>query len=102
MHKLGFSPPPKLIKLCRILNNEVHAKVKIGEHLSSEFKGNKDFRQGYAVAPSLFTIVLETGITRVLVYGMNSCDFQCGLTAESFGHDVESLAPREDVQFLTN
>lgn len=30
IHELGF--PPKLIKLYRILNNEVHAKVKFDKH----------------------------------------------------------------------
>jgi hypothetical protein len=27
--------PQKIVKLCRILNNEIYAKVKIGKHLSS-------------------------------------------------------------------
>jgi hypothetical protein len=32
MHKLCF--PPKLVKLCRILNNEIDVKVKIGKHFT--------------------------------------------------------------------
>jgi len=48
--------------LCRILNNEVYAKVKISEHLSSELKINKDLRQGGAIAPVLFDVVLGTAI----------------------------------------
>ena len=58
-------PPPKkkkLVKLCRILNNEIYAKVKIGKHLSSELKIKKDLRQGDAVAPVLFNVVLKTAI----------------------------------------
>jgi hypothetical protein len=41
MQRLGF--PKKLVKLCRILNNEIYAKVKIGKHSSSEFKVKKRF-----------------------------------------------------------
>jgi hypothetical protein len=37
--------------LCTILNNEIHAKVKNATHLTSEFKVNKDLRQGDAIAP---------------------------------------------------
>jgi hypothetical protein len=48
--------------LCRILNNEIYAKVKIGKHLSSEFKMSKDLRQGNANAPVLFNVVLESAI----------------------------------------
>jgi hypothetical protein len=43
--------------LCIILNNEIYAKVKIGKHLSSEFKVNKGLRQGDAVTPLLFNSV---------------------------------------------
>jgi len=32
MHKVGF-PKKKLVELCRILNNAMYAKVKIGVHL---------------------------------------------------------------------
>jgi hypothetical protein len=54
MHKLGFSK--ELVNLCRILNNEIYAKVKIGEYLSSEFKVNKRLRQGDVIAPLLYKI----------------------------------------------
>jgi len=50
--------------LCRIINNEIYAEVKIGKHLSSKLKVNKDLRQGYAIAPVLFNILLETAIRR--------------------------------------
>jgi len=56
MHKLGF--PPKIVKLCRILSNEIDAKVKTGKHLYFEFKVNTGFRQGDAIAPLLFNILL--------------------------------------------
>jgi len=60
MHKLGFSK--KLTNLCRIVYNEIYAKVKIGKHLSSDFKVNKGLRQGDAIAPLLFNVVLEIAI----------------------------------------
>ena len=50
--------------MCRIINNEIYAEVKIGKHLSSKLKVNKDLRQGYAIAPVLFNILLETAIRR--------------------------------------
>jgi hypothetical protein len=62
MHKLSF--PKKLVNPCRILNNEVYAIVKIGRHLSSEFKVNKGLRQGDAIPPLLFNVVLEIAIRR--------------------------------------
>jgi hypothetical protein len=40
MHKLGF-PKKKSVELYRNLNNEIHAKVKIGKYSSYEFKVNK-------------------------------------------------------------
>ena len=46
----------------RILNNEIYAKVKIGKHLSCEFKVNKGLRQGDAIDPLLFNVVLGTAI----------------------------------------
>jgi hypothetical protein len=42
----------------------MHAKVKCGKHLAPKFKINKSLRKGDAIAPSLFNIVLETGIRR--------------------------------------
>ena len=48
----------------RILRNEIYAEFKIGKHLYSKFKVNKGLRQGYAIAPVLFNIVLETAIRR--------------------------------------
>jgi hypothetical protein len=59
MQKLDFSP--KIVKLCRILNNVIHAKVKIGKQLSSEFKVNQSLRHGDAISPLLFK-VLENAI----------------------------------------
>jgi hypothetical protein len=62
IHKLGFTN--KLFKLCRIGNNEMYAKVKTGKHLSSKLKVNWGLRQGDAIAPLLFNIVLEIAIGR--------------------------------------
>jgi branched-subunit amino acid permease len=50
--------------LCRILSNELYAKVKTGSNLSSEFKVNTGFTQGDAIAPLLFSIVLKIAIRR--------------------------------------
>jgi hypothetical protein len=36
MHKLRF--PKKLVNLCRILNNEIYAKVKTGKHFLRNLK----------------------------------------------------------------
>jgi hypothetical protein len=52
----------KKVKLCRILNTELYAKVKTGNHSSVEFKVTKGLRQGDPVVPSLFNIVLEPAI----------------------------------------
>ena len=56
--------PPETVNMCRILNNEIRATVKIGKYLSSEFKVNKGVRQGDAIAPLLFNGVLEIAIRR--------------------------------------
>jgi hypothetical protein len=56
MHNLGFLQK-KLIKQCRILNNEIYANVKIGKHLSSEFKVSKGLRKEDSTAPFLFNRV---------------------------------------------
>jgi len=45
--------------MCKILNN---VKVRICKHLTSQFKVNKAFRQGDAIAPLLLNVVLETAI----------------------------------------
>jgi hypothetical protein len=66
MHKVVF--PPKLLNLCRILNNEIYCKVKIVKLLSSEFKVNKGLRQGDAIAHFLFNAVLETAIRILFKY----------------------------------
>ena len=46
MYKLGF--PEKFVHLCRIWNNEIFAKVKIGKDLFSELIVNKGLWQGGA------------------------------------------------------
>jgi hypothetical protein len=62
IHKLGF--PKKFVKLHRILNYEIFAEVKIGKHLSSKFKVSGGLRQGDAITPLLFNVVLEIAIRR--------------------------------------
>jgi hypothetical protein len=41
----------KLFKLCRILNNEIGVKVKMGKHLYCEFKFIIVLRQVDAIVP---------------------------------------------------
>jgi len=53
MHKLRPPPPKKKVTLCRIINNDIHAMLKICKYLSSEFTVNKGVRQGDAIAPLL-------------------------------------------------
>jgi len=43
--------------LCRILNTEIYAMVKIGKNLSSEFKVNEVLKQGDAIALLVFNSV---------------------------------------------
>jgi hypothetical protein len=62
MRKICFSK--KLFKLCRILNNEIGVKFKVGKHLSSEFKFIKVLRQVDAIAPLLFNAVMEIAVGR--------------------------------------
>jgi hypothetical protein len=50
--------------LRRIVNNEIFVKVKIGKHLSSKLKVNKGLRQGDAIAPLMFNVVLEIAIRK--------------------------------------
>jgi hypothetical protein len=53
----------------------MYAEVKIGKHLSSEFKVNKGLRQGDAISTLLFNLVLEIANrrskveTRGTIYG---------------------------------
>jgi len=59
MHKLG--PPPqkkKLVTSCRILNNEIYDKVKIGKYLCSELKVSKSLlqRDSFAVSETAIKI----------------------------------------------
>ena len=61
-HKLGSPPQKKLVQLCRILSTDIYAKFQVGKHLCSEFKVNKGVRQGGAIAPQLFNVLLETAI----------------------------------------
>jgi hypothetical protein len=63
MHKLGFFKKT-FVELCTILNNAKYTKVKTDKHSSSEFKVKEAVRQGDAIAPLLFNVVLEIAIKR--------------------------------------
>jgi hypothetical protein len=45
-------------------------------------------------------MLMKGFIKRISVCGLDSCDVRCGLTTESYGHNSESSAPREDVEFF--
>jgi outer membrane receptor for ferric coprogen and ferric-rhodotorulic acid len=49
MHKLDF--PRKLVNLCKVLNKEVYAVVKIGKQITEDFKLSKGLRQRDTIAP---------------------------------------------------
>jgi len=66
--------PKKLVKLCRIINNEIHGKFKIDKHLSSEFEFNKDWVQEDAIAPLSFNITLEISIRKKVEIRINIFD----------------------------
>ena len=55
----------------------MYTKVKIGEHLSSEFKANKGVRQGDAIAPLLFHILLEIAISKCRVESRGNIFDKC-------------------------
>jgi len=90
--------PKKLVILCRILNNEVYAKVKIGEHLSSEFNINKGLRQGDAIAPLLFNISIGITIRRSKVETWGTIFDKCSQIM-AFADDVVIMGRRlQDVE----
>jgi hypothetical protein len=62
MHKLDF--PRKLVNLCKVLNKEVYAVVKIGKQITEDFKLSKGLRQRDTISPLLFNTVLEIAIQR--------------------------------------
>jgi hypothetical protein len=64
MHKLGF--PRKLVNLCKVLNKEVYALVKIVKQISEEFKLSKGLRKGDAIAPLLFNTVLKVKLSDLI------------------------------------
>jgi hypothetical protein len=62
-------PPPQNRKnrsLCRILNNDVDVKDKIGKY-PLNLKLKKHMRQGDAIAPMLLNVVLKIAISRSTV-----------------------------------
>jgi hypothetical protein len=63
--------------LFRIFKSEICAEVKFGNHLSSEFKVNKGLRQGDAIAPLLFNVVLEIAIRKYTVESLENISDKC-------------------------
>ena len=59
MRNLGF--PRKLYDLCKMVNN---ARVKTGKCLSDNFRLHKGIRQGDALAPLLFNVILEIAMRK--------------------------------------
>ena len=71
--------------MCTILNNEIHAKVKIAKHLFFEFKVNKDLRQGDAP--------LEIPIRRSKVETQGTIFDKCSQTM-AYANDVVIMGRR--------
>jgi len=56
--------PPKIVIFCRILNNVIYTKLKIGKQLFSEFKVNQGLRHGDPIYFLLLNILLENAIRK--------------------------------------
>jgi hypothetical protein len=94
MHKLGSSTK-NIVKLCRILNNEiyVYVKVKTGKYLSSEFKVNKILRQGDAIVPLLLNVVVEISVRSFKAETPGNLLNKCSQIAADF-NDVTIMGTR--------
>jgi hypothetical protein len=55
----------KLVRLIKMCLNETYSKVRIGKHLSDSFPIHNGLKEGDALSPLLFNLVLEYAIRRV-------------------------------------
>ena len=63
MQELGY--PKKLVSLIRMSMEGAQCKIRIEQQYSESFKVNNGLKQGDALSPQLFNIVLEHIIIRV-------------------------------------
>jgi hypothetical protein len=62
---IEFGVPMKLVRLIKMCLNETYSKVRIGKHLSEGFPIQNGLKQGDALSPQLFNVVLEYAIRKV-------------------------------------
>jgi hypothetical protein len=62
---LEFGIYKKLVRLIKKCLNETYSKVRIGKLLSDKFPIQYGLKQGDALSPSLFNIILEYAIRKV-------------------------------------
>jgi len=82
--------------LCRILNNEIYAKVKIGKYVSSGFKVYGILGQGDVIVPLLFNTVWENAIRRSEVETQGSIFEMCSQIM-AYANDVFVTGRLQDV-----
>jgi sorting nexin-29 len=79
--------------LCRTVNTEIYVNVKTVKHLSSRLKVNKGLREGDAIAPLLFNVVLEIAIRKSKLQTYRTIFDRCSqITA--FSDDVVIMGRR--------
>jgi hypothetical protein len=59
---IEFWVPMKLVRLIKMCLNKTYSKVCTGQHLSDNLPIQKGLKQGNALSPLLFNIVLEYAI----------------------------------------
>ena len=70
MHKMGF--PKKLCNIC-----EIFAKIEILNSLNEEFKILEGLRQGDAILPILYNIVLEIAVRKFKIMTTGTIFHKC-------------------------
>jgi hypothetical protein len=99
MHDLGFQGKNELncaeFKIMRC------AAFKSGKHLAFEFKVNRGLRQGDAIAPLCFNVVLETAVRRCNAETGGTIFAKCQIMA--YVDDVVIMGRRlQDVEVFTS
>ena len=78
-----------------MVNNELYARVKIGKCLSDNFKLHKGIRQGDALAPLLFNVVLEIAVRKSYVETAGTIFTKCNQII-AYADDVVIMGRRLD------
>lgn len=61
---ITFGIPTKIMKMIKLCMNKTRCKVRFNQHMSDEFEVKTGLRQGDALSPELFNIVLETVVRK--------------------------------------